>query len=165
MIVRQVLFVTIILSTAIFTLVGAALNTTVALITAALGAIWLFQEMTGRTPFNYLCFGVFTGVAALGAFGNASIVTLLLGIAAALVAWDLSRFRRRLREEDDDDEKARVERAHLQKLGTTVSLGLVIAFVPALLTISLNFVVLLILMLIALLALRQSLLSLRGEKR
>ena len=165
MIVRQVLFAAIILSTAIFTLVGAALNTTVALVTAALGAIWLFQEMTGRTPFNYLCFGVFTGVTALGAFGNASILFLLLGISAALVAWDLSRFRRRIRDQEADDEKARIERAHLQKLGVTVALGLLIAVVPALLTISLNFVVLLILMLITLLALRQSLLSLRSEKR
>ncbi len=165
MIVRQILFVAIILSTAIFTLVGAALNTTVAVIAAALGAIWLFQELTGRTPFSYLCFGVFTAVAALGAFGSASVWFLLLGISAALVAWDLSRFRRRLREEEADDYKTQLERAHLQKLGTTVALGLLIAVVPAILTISLNFVVLLALMLIALLALRFALLSLRGEQR
>jgi hypothetical protein len=165
MIVRRVLFLAIILSSAIFTLVGAAQNATVALVAAALGVVWLFQEMTGRAPLNSVAFLVFTGVAVLGALGNASLPFLLLGLAATLIAWDLSRFRRRIRAEEADGEKAHLEQAHLQKLAIPVVAGFVIALLPALLTISVNFVVLLTLMLLALLALRQSLLSLRGDRK
>ncbi|MEO8392662.1 MAG: hypothetical protein ABI700_06685, partial [Chloroflexota bacterium] len=165
MIVRRVLFLAIILSSAIFTLVGAAQNATVALVAATLGVVWLFQEMTGRETLNSLYFLVFAGLAGLGALGNASLPFLLLGLAAALVAWDLSRFRRRIREEEAGEEKTRIERAHLQKLGIAVAGGFVIALLPVLVTISLNFVVLLVLMLIVLLALRQSMLSLRGDRK
>ncbi len=165
MIVRRVLFLAIILSSAIFTLVAGAQNATVALVVAALGGVWLFQEMTGRAPLNAAGFLVFTGVAVLGALGNASLPFLLLGMAANLIAWDLSRFRRRIREEEAGEEKDRLERSHLQKLALPVVVGSVIALLPALLTISLNFGVLIALMLIVLIALRQSLLSLHGDRK
>jgi hypothetical protein len=165
MIVRRVLLLAIILSSAIFTLVGAAQSPTIGLIAAALGVIWLAQEMTERTPLSSIYFLVFTALAALGALGSASLPFLLLGLAAALVAWDLSRFRRRISEETVEDERERLERAHLRMLGIVVVGGLLIAFVPALLTISVNFVVLLAIMLIALLALRQSLLMLRNSDK
>jgi hypothetical protein len=165
MIIKRALLAAIALTAIIFAVVNVAQNPTAALLSLVLGGVWLFQEFTERETLNSLCFVVFFGLTVVGALSNEPLPLLLLGVSAMLVAWDLSRFRRRIREEEADDERTRLEQSHLQKLAIPVVAGFVIALVPAVLTISVNFVVLLALMLIALLALRQSLLSLRGDRK
>jgi hypothetical protein len=165
MMIKRALLAAIALTAIIFAVVNLTQNLTAALLSLAVGSIWLYQEFTERETLNSLYFLVFFGLTVLDALANQSLLGLLLGMSAALVAWDLSRFRRRIREEEADDEKARLERAHLQKLAIPVGAGFVIALLPALLTISVSFVVLFALMLIALLVLRQSMLSLRNIDR
>jgi hypothetical protein len=163
--IRLVLLASILVTAVVFAMLNAAGNLTIAAFALVVGALWLLQEFNGQVTLNSVYFLIFVGLAALGGLANAPLPLLLVGLCADLVAWDLSRFRVRIRDEEAGDEKSRLEMAHLQKLALVVGGGFVIALLPALLTISVNFVVLVVIMLVALVALRRALLSLRSEGR
>jgi hypothetical protein len=133
-------------------------------VSAVIGLIWLIQEVNGKTTISTAYFVAFVGFAALGSLNHAPVPLLLLGLCTDLAAWDLSRFQQRIRDEETSDEKTFLENNHLQKLAAVTSVGFLIALVPMLMQISVNFVILLLIMLLALIALRQSILSLRGDK-
>ena len=164
MTVQRVLLASIALTAAIFAIVNiAAQNSSIAALSAVVGGLWLLQEYNQQVTLNSLYFLIFIGLAAFGGFASAPLPLLLIGLCADLVAWDLSRFRVRIRDEEAGGEKTRLEMAHLQKLAVVIGGGFVIALLPALLTISVNFVVVLVIMLVALLVLRRALLSLRAS--
>jgi hypothetical protein len=132
-------------------------------VSAVIGLIWLIQEVHGKTTISTAYFVAFVGFAALGGLNHAPLPLILLGLCTDLAAWDLSRFQQRIRDEETSDEKTFLEHKHLQKLAAVTSVGFLIALVPMLIQISVNFVILLLIMLLALIALRQSILSLRGD--
>ena len=162
MMIKHALLGVVLATAAIFSVASVSTGDLLAAgVSAALGVIWLLQELGGESPFSSLYFVAYVGLAAFASLNHASLPLLLLGLCADLAAWDLSRFRQRLKDEADSDEKTFLETNHLQKLAAVSAVGFVIALVPLLVQISLNFVILLVIMLLLLILLRQSILSLR----
>ena len=94
----------------------------------AIGLLWLIAEIARWQPAAYL--GLF--LAALGAGAGEQMhlpaISLLLGLACALAAWDLSAFSRRMAMASPQDDRQALELRHLGRLaaalGTGIALGL-----------------------------------------
>jgi hypothetical protein len=137
----------------------------IAIISFALGVVWVILEVKQRNSLNSLFFLFFLGLAILGSLNNAPISITLLGFSTNLAAWDLSRFQARLVDEADSEAKTLLERKHLQKLAVIACGGFFIALLPAFIKISIDFVVVFLIMLLTMMSLRKSLLYLRDDNR
>jgi hypothetical protein len=135
----------------------------VAVISFVPGLIWLILEVKQRNPLNSLFFLFFLGVAVLAGLNSAPIPMTLLGLSTDLAAWDLSRFQARLMDEPNSEAKTRLETRHLQRLAVITCAGWFIAWLPTLIKISLDFVVVFVIMLLTMMTLRKSLLYLRDN--
>src|SRR5258706_7980512 len=114
----------------------------------ALGVIWLLLEVNKRRPLSTLFFLFFLGLAILGSLHSAPIPIILLGLSTDLAAWDLSQFQARIKDEAESEAKALLEITHLQRLAAITSVGFLIALLPTLIKISIDFVVLFIIILL-----------------
>jgi len=162
---RQILPGLIVVTAGVFALIfSAAQEYSALLCIVALGAIWIALELSEYRLFSAVFFTAFAAFAVVAALEHASIPLILLGLCADLAAWDLSRFRDRLRDEEDETVRAALERAHLRMLAVPIVAGFLIALVPLFVTLSISFIALAVIVLIALLVLRQSLVTLRGAK-
>lgn len=160
MITKRVLWVLIIVTTAAFLFVYlASQQVLIAVFALGLGLSWLGIEIKGDNPITSLFFLAFLALALVGSLSNALIT--LLGLSAALAAWDLSRFRTRIADEVETD---LLENRHLQKLAITVSAGYVIALLPVFIHLSLNFLLFSLVTLLAVFALRQAMLYFRSDR-
>jgi hypothetical protein len=78
-------------------------------------------------------------VAAAGPSQGAPAPVLLLGMVAALVAWDLARFAARLRAAGEVADAAAFERAHLRSVGAVAGVGLALGGLALVLRVAISF--------------------------
>ena len=91
-----------------------------------LGLIWLVGPRHRLSWLTDLGFISLTTMAAFGVWGALSASWMLLGVVAALMAWDLDRFSRRLAEAMQPEREAQLWRSHLRRLLPVAGLGLLL---------------------------------------
>jgi hypothetical protein len=96
---------------------------------------------------------VFTASAALGLLRGASTFAMLVGTLAALAAWDLDHFERRLRTAQRVEAQGALIRAHLRRLSIVAGLGLTLGGIALSVQVEITFGWALLLGLLAFLAL------------
>jgi hypothetical protein len=127
----------------------------------ALGFAWIAaRRRRDWTPTLGLL--VFTAVAAFGTWRGAPAVWMLAGIVAALAAWDLDHFGRRLRGTPVEGEVA-LARAHLRRLLLVSSAGLLVGWFALGIRVELGFSAALALGLLVVVALSRAIGLLRRE--
>jgi len=163
-IIKQLLWLSIVVTTAIFAVTYLMVQAYwLSLGSLAFGIFWLVLEIRNKQTSASFFFLIFLSLAIYGSLQNLPAPLMLLATSADLAAWDLSRFRLRLKDEADSDRKITLEKTHLRKLSMTVGAGFIVGFVPLVVSLSLNFVVLACLVLLAMVVLRWSVLTLREE--
>lgn len=118
-----------------------------------LGAAWIVGQQLSWRGGAWPMMGLFVVVAAAGAWLELNPILLVVGLIAALSAWDLDGFARQLRRVDAVEQEQGLQRRHLRRLLLVDGLGLLLAVLALNLEIDLSFGVALILGLIALLGL------------
>src|SRR5690606_11014359 len=108
-------------------------------------------------------FLAFLILTILRSIAQASVVIPLIALTTKLAAWDVSRFRARISGEAGDDDVALLATRHLQKLAVTALAGCSIGRFPVFIQLSLNFVILIIIILGIIVVLRQSVLLINGK--
>ena len=93
-------------------------------ISLALGLIWLVGQQRQVKWLVDLGLIAFTAIAAFGVWWGVAAGWMLFGTVAALAAWDLAHFTRRLEQADQVAAEARLRQAHLQQLLLIVGLGI-----------------------------------------
>lgn len=162
---KRVLVGLIIVTAAVFTFIHTALQTYgLAVLAVGLGLAWLMVEIRYARTFATGFFLAFLALAVVGSLNHAFIPAVLLGLSADLAAWDISRFRARIVGGTETEAVALLESRHLRKLAVTAGAGFFIALLPVFIQISISFVVLLLVILIMMIALRQSMLYLRHDR-
>jgi hypothetical protein len=128
-----------------------------------LGLIWLIVEVEGKNSLSSGFFLSFLALAIVGSLSNAPILIVLLGLSTDLAAWDLSRFQARIADEIESDTTVILQTKHLQKLAVTVWVGFFIALLPVFIHLSIGFVVFGPVVVLAVIALRRSMLYFRTD--
>jgi len=95
-----------------------------ALVVLTLGLLWLLDQWRGWGWMASIALISFVGTAAVGLWLGLGSGWMLFGVAAALGAWDLDRFARRLRSVRHVAGRREVERCHLRRLLGVGGLGL-----------------------------------------
>jgi hypothetical protein len=95
-----------------------------AMIVVILGSVWLVGQQRRVDWLNDLGFALFIVVAAVGVWWGAPAGWMLAGTAAALAAWDLARFDRRLAQVGQIAGEDQLRRGHLQRLLLVAGVGL-----------------------------------------
>ncbi len=130
----------------------------------AIGSIWLFQATRSIESAGSLFFLAFIGLAIWGILHNLPGPAMLLAFSTNLAAWDLARFLDRTKGTDGASNIDPVMASrHLQRLGITIGAGFVIALLPMMIKLSVNFVTLAFVALLAMITLRQAVIYLRNE--
>jgi hypothetical protein len=140
-------------------------NYLIAAVAVGLGLIWLLLEVYRKTAFTSLFFVAFIGLAAVGSVNREPSGLMVLGIAADLAAWDLSRFLDRLSGFSGKEIDTGLYRRHLYQLAITVGIGWGLALVPMFIRLPMSFVAFVTLTLLATLMLRQAVLGLQQNGR
>ncbi len=138
-------------------------NYLIAAVAVGLGLIWLLLEVYGKTAFTSLVFVVFIGLAATGSVNREPSWLMVLGIAADLAAWDLSRFLDRLKGLTHQEIDAGLYRRHLYQLAITLGVGFGLALLPLMIRLSLDFLAFAVLTLLTVIALRRSIFALQKK--
>jgi hypothetical protein len=91
------------------------------------GAVWLFAQWRRWGWFSSLglFFAVF--VSVIGFWFGFSLEWLFSGTIFALLAWDMTDFRNRLRLMPKDDEMHGIERRHLARISLLALIGMALA--------------------------------------
>ena len=129
----------------------------------AMGALWWIGQ---RRRWNFLASVALVGfvvAAAMGLWMGLPAGWMLVGVVAALSAWDLDHFARRLRGVERVEMRLALERFHILRLVSVDSLGLLLAWVALAVQYKLSFDVALVLGLVAVLGLSQMVSYLRRE--
>ena len=127
----------------------------------AFGLIWFILVSRKIWSLSSVIFVLFLALAIWGCIENLPVPAMLLGLSTNLAAWDLSRFRARIAAEEAGEVVAALESRHLRSLSIIASAGLVIAILPLVVKLSINFVAVAFVALVAMLVLRQSIRSAR----
>ena len=122
-----------------------------------LGSVWIWGQRAGWSWLGWLMLVLVSLTAGVGAWLDLTPLPLVVGFVAALSAWDLDTFARRLRRVDAVEHEERVKRRHLRRLVVVDGLGLALALLALNVQIRLSFGAALGLGLIALLALGRAL--------
>lgn len=166
MITKNVLLGVIIITTGVFIVTYiAAQMALIAVLAGALGLAWLILENNEQWGLSTVFFLAFAGLAIVGSLRHLPIPVMLLGFCADLAAWDLSRFRERITENVERDQRPAMEARHLRVLFTAMGAGFFLALVPTLVSLSINFVALLFLIILTMLALKRSIGYLRDNRQ
>lgn len=162
---KRVLVALIIVTAAVFAFIYAASQDYwLAVLAVGLGLGWLVLETKGQRSVGTLFFIAFAALAIAASLRHAAVTAVLLGLSADLAAWDISRFSARIVGETANEAAAFLEMKHLQKLAVTAGAGFFIALLPVFIQISISFIVLLLVILVMIIALRQSMLYLRNDR-
>ncbi len=162
--IRQTLLVTIAATVVILTGFHLASdNAVIALGTFLLGAVWLFLDFKRRRTFPSLFMALLIGSALLATLNHEPSPLILLAVVAALAAWDLSRFLSRLRPYAAQDISPDLYTKHLYRLAVPLCVGFGLALVPMFVRLPVSFVAFAILTLLAVIALRRSVLALHKK--
>jgi hypothetical protein len=94
---------------------------------AALGLAWLAARRLDRGWIDSIALLLYTGAAALGLLFQAPAGWMLASAAAALAAWDLAYFLRRVKGLEGEKASQALERQHLLRLAGVIATGLGIA--------------------------------------
>ncbi len=127
------------------------------------GLAWIVGQRLGWRWVAWLMVGSSVVAAAVGAWLDLSPVLLVVGLIAALSAWDLDGFARQLKRVDAVEQKQVLQRRHLRRLLLADGLGLLLAVLAVTVQVDLSFGLALILGLIALLGLSRAIGFLRRE--
>ena len=95
-------------------------------IVVAIGLLWLAGDWRGWDWVAEPCLAGWVGLAAFGAWWGVISGWMLLGVVAALAAWDLSHFAARLRDAGALTPPAELTRAHLRRLAIVAGAGLLL---------------------------------------
>jgi len=158
------LFVSIVLAT--FALVlGYALHGLWAgvLFIVALGAFWLLAQRRGWDWIASVELVIFVGTAVVGLGLTSRAGWMLLGVVAALAAWDLDHFAQRMKKGGHIEGAQALERRHLLRLLVVSGLGLLLAAVALEIKITLQMGTALLLGVLAILCLSRAVGFLRRE--
>ncbi len=134
-----------------------------ALLFAAIGLLWYVGRRRGWDWVGSICLVSLVGGAAVGLVLGAAAGWMLLGTVAALSAWDLDHFARRLTSVKRVESERELECEYLRRLLFVAGVGLLLASIPLLVTIGLNFGVTVLLGLLAILGLGHVIAFLRRE--
>ena len=134
-----------------------------ALFIAALGVLWLLGRRYGWGWVASVALVFFVGAAVVGLWLNLGAGWMLLGVVAALCAWDLDHFAQRLMSVGRVERERELERAHLQRLLIVSGLGFLLAAVALGINVKLNFGAVFLLALLAVLGLSRAIGFLRRE--
>jgi hypothetical protein len=133
-----------------------------ALLILACGSLWLLAQRR-RWRAGSVVLAVFLVTAALGLLIGVGSGWMLLGVTAALGAWDLDRFSRRLEFNRQGAGDGELERCHLLRLLKVSGLGLLLGAVALALRLRIGFGMILLLGLLAVTGLGQLVSFLRRE--
>jgi hypothetical protein len=162
--IGNILWLTIAATTVILTgLHLASENAAIAFGTFLVGAIWLFLEFKQRRSFPSWFMALLIGSALLAGVNREPSPLIVLAVVADLAAWDLSRFRSRLRPFAAQSISPDLYTKHLYRLAVPLSAGFGLALVPMLVRLPLGFVAFAVLTLLAVIALRRSVLALQKK--
>jgi hypothetical protein len=134
--------------------------------TAAVGllaVLWLLGYWRGLAWVATVGLVGFVAAAALGLLMGLAAGWMVLGLLAALCAWDLHRFVQRLRRVERVEAQGDLERRHLQRLLAVAGLGLLAAFLALRIEVRLTFLMALFLGLLAVWGLSRAVATLRRE--
>ena len=164
MITKRVLWGLIVVTTAVFSSVYAVLpEPLLAALAVGLGLLWLGLEVKGKNPLTPIFFLSFLALAVVGSMTGTSILIILLGLSTDLAAWDLSRFQARIADAAGRGTTAALEAKHLRMLIVTASVGFFMALPPMFIHLTIGFVVFGFVMVLTMIALRQSMLYFRSD--
>jgi hypothetical protein len=90
----------------------------------SLGLLWLIGHYGPGKGVATVGLVVFIGAAGYGVWQEHPAEWLLVSLVAALAAWDLDHFERRLRQARPGTQETDLRRAHLQRLALVAGLGL-----------------------------------------
>lgn len=133
-----------------------------ALLILACGGVWSLAQRR-RWRAGPVVLTVFLVTAALGLLIGVGSGWMLLGVTAALGAWDLDRFSRRLEFAQQGAGDGELERHHLLRLLMVSGLGLLLGAVSLALRLRIGFAMILLLGLLAVIGLVQLVGFLRRE--
>jgi hypothetical protein len=133
-----------------------------ALLILACGSVWLLAQRR-RWRLASVVLVVFLVTAALGLLVGVGASWMLLGVTAALGAWDLDRFSRRLELAQQGARDGELERRHFLRLLMVSGLGLLLGAIALELDLKVGFGMILLLGLLAVLGLGQLVSFLRRE--
>jgi hypothetical protein len=102
----------------------------------SLGLLWLIGHYSPGQGTSTMGLVIFIGAAGYGVWQGRPAGWLLVSLVAALAAWDLDHFERRLRRADT--RQADLRRAHLQRLAVVAGLGLGLGWLALGLRVELN---------------------------
>jgi hypothetical protein len=127
--IRRLTFLAIALST-LSAVVGFVLSRAFAgaLIALLIGSLWVVLELFRKPWIASPSMGLMIIVAMVGASQEYYAIFHALTVVAALSAWDLSRFGRRLILVEDDPSWTGATRAHVRRLLLVNGAGLLMAF-------------------------------------
>ncbi len=128
-----------------------------------MGALWVLGERAGWRCIAWLMVVLFAGAAAVGALLYLNHILLLIGLIAALSAWDFDYLARQLDRVDAVEHASAMKRRHLLRLLVVNGLGVLFAVLALLVEVRLSFGLALVLGLIALLGLSRALRFFRRE--
>lgn len=123
--------------------------------TLILGVGWLFAVWQGWEWYSSFALFISTIAAALGLWFGFTPGWMFTGGIFALVAWDMTDFRQRLRGMAKDDDTRGIERRHLARISLLAFLGMVFASVSMLVRVQFTFEWSALLVILALLGLGQ----------
>ncbi len=135
----------------------------VSLILLAMGALWWVGHKRHWNLVGSAALVGFVVGAAVGLWMGLPAGWMLVGVVAALSAWDLDHFAQRLRGVERVEMQPALERLHLRRLVSVDGLGLLLAGTALVVQYKFSFDVALVLGLVAVLGLSQMVSYLRRE--
>ena len=120
-----------------------------------LGVGWLLAIWQDWRWYSSIALFLVTVLAALGLWFGFTPGWMFAGGVFALVAWDMTDFRQRLRGMADDDDTRGLERRHLARISLLAFIGLAFASVAMLVRVQFTFEWSALLVIVALLGLGQ----------
>ncbi|MBV6396174.1 MAG: hypothetical protein HFACDABA_01767 [Anaerolineales bacterium] len=94
-----------------------------------LGLAWLIAEIRRWRPAASFGFPICIALAGLGLWLDLSLGWMLAASSAALIAWDLADFMRRVSSASSEDDVPALTRRHLARLMLITSAGLILSLV------------------------------------
>jgi hypothetical protein len=104
-----------------------------------IGLLWLAGDVRGWDWLAEPCLAGWVGLAAFGAWWGVISGWMLLGLVAALMAWDLHHFVTRLRDAGTITAPDELTRIHLRRLALVTGAGLLFGGIALVVRVELTF--------------------------
>ena len=129
-----------------------------------LGIVWAGARRARGDWIAWTMMGLFTVVAAAGAWLELRPVFLVIGLTAAVSAWDLDHFRRQLDGADLVERRTVLSQRHLRRLALVDAISIIAAAAALNVRVELSFAVAVLLGLVALIALSRTVSFIRRDE-